>query len=640
MNPKIKKRLLRLFSTFATPRWKGSVASWCEQNLIFNEPKLSGPFSFSGREYMREPLDCWGDDGVRDIITCWGTRTGKTRIVFGGIGWRIRHSPTRVLWVMPNTDGTGGARNVSRTRFQPMIYSSPTLARYIPSGNRRWDFKTLQMIVNGSIIDMTGSNSPANLAGNPCDTVVQDETDKMQQKGESEAHPSALADQRCKEFSTPKRFKSSTPTLVSGLIWQEFLKSDQRRRFMPCPHCNKEVILAWSERFTVLPKIGVEAYCKWDDGAKKGGVWDLAVVEATAHYECPHCGGWILEHHKKDMDKKGVWKPTNPNGVPGYRGYHLPSMYSSSRETTAGRMASRFLVAKESLLGLQDFINSDLAEPYVNQDTLGKRVEMITSKTSLVDGHSRIMTVDCQAKSPYFWFVVRGWCGADSELISAGSCDDWADIEAVQKFHKVRDVGVFIDSGFGAKSDAEVYRVCAQHGEICRQDKTYKGHATFGLPVSVGWNPCKGFEESKRWKETETGLMLPYTLRSTDPYLGTSDAGKLMINLLEFSAEFFKDILASLRAGKGGFKWTVCDTSFRQVIGENVTSCAMDIYWRHMDGQVKAMVQNKFTGKVSYQWVRRNKHWPDHMYACEYMQIAAASLLGLLPVESKPVDRK
>lgn len=586
------------------PRWTGSVAQWCADNLRFNEPKLSGPFSFHGREYMREPLDTWSDNSIKDQIGCWGTRTGKTRIIFGGLAWRIKHNPTRALWVMPNAQGTGGAQAVSRTRFQPMIRSSPCLAELIPTGARRHDFKALQMLLGGSIIDLTGSNSPANLAGHPCDTVVQDEVDKYMRRGESEAEPSRLADQRAKEFSNPKRLKWSTPTLESGIIWQEFLKTDQRRRFMPCPHCGRFVVLPWSRDFTVFPILSDEAFVRWDDEAKrKDGTWDLDRVVKSARAECPHCKGHIRDEHKILMDQKGEWRPT-AKGAPGYRGYHLPSMYSVSAETGFGQMAKRFLLAKHSLQGLQDFVNSDLAEPWCNQDSRSERIELISPpEAAPVVGAIPIMTVDYQQLSPHFWYVVRAWTREKSRLLEFGNLDTWQEVAKKQEELKVRDNHVGVDSG---KFAEEVYECCLRHGKI--------------LPIGnrpaihVGWLPMKGFGRRQNWREKESGLLMPFFLSSAPlPHR------KFRLPLLEFAAHTVKDMISRMRKKKTAHLY------------EFDRRAATEEYFRHMDGEVRKKVFDATLQRLVERWVIRSRSWPNHGLDCESMNIAMALFHKLLP---------
>ncbi len=622
MNAAKKLWLVGLLMRVAAERSVETVSQWVEKNIHFREPDCTGPFSFSGREYLREPLDDFGIAEVTDQTIVGSTRIGKTRIVYGGVGWTIKHQPTRVIYVKPKTKGTAGAEDDARNRFIPMLRASPALAELIPGGARRHEFKTLQQIVGGSIIDWTGSNSVASLASNPCRLVIQDEVDKFNAVRkrddtgqEIEADASSLADERAKEFSNPKRVKVSTPTLKSGKIWDTLTKkSDLRRRFLPCPHCGKHVVFVWSKHFTVLPLLGCEAFVVWDKEAKRAdGTWDLDRVERSARKQCPHCGGHIREHHKPAMDKNGIWKPTQ-NGVPGHRGYHLSSLYVVGKSTSDGAMALRFLSAIRSLEGPQGFINSDLAEPYEGQDAAGARVELVSkTQIEITAEWKTLLTADVQQKWPYLWFVARAWNGGNSEGLDANHCDTFDDLAAVQRKHNVPDIGVMLDSGFGSRRDAEVYRECAGHGELIERPNQ--------LPSIVGWMPAKGMPTNRRWRDPESGLAMPWTLRAIDPFLGTTEAGKVEGDLFEFAAEFFEDILDRLRKGKTDYKWSIAAAIADLVYGDRST------YWKHMDGHV---IDPK-TGRRK----KRHRYWPDHLLDCEIQQVALASFLQFFEFDAK-----
>ena len=49
------------------------------------------------------------------------------------------------------------------------------------------------------------------------------------------------------------------------------------------------------------------------------------------------------------------------HAMPGHRSYHLSSLYSPWRLTSFGALAVQFLEAKDSLLGLQGFVNGVLS---------------------------------------------------------------------------------------------------------------------------------------------------------------------------------------------------------------------------------------------------------------------------------------
>ena len=611
MRPEHSQFLTGLLLRYFADRPKQSPAQWCCENLVFDEPDNSGPFTLSGREYMREVIDSWQDPAITDHVSVFGSQAGKTGGIMGGAAWAVCNEPSRLFWVMPTKESV---QKLSRTRWQKMVLRSACTAALVPTGVRRHEFKTCEQILGGSIIDMVWSNSPAALAGTPARIVILDEVDKFAEASRREADAVNLAEQRTKSFANPKRIKTSTPTLITGAIWQEFLKTDQRRRFLPCPHCRRFVVLIWSKNFTVFPLTGNEAVVAWDKESRRDdGSWDLDRVERSARFECPHCGGHIRDGHKTAMDRGGEWRPAAP-AARGYRGWHLPSLYAASPESNVGKLAVKFLQAKRSLLGLQGFINGDLAEPYMSQDTIGERTELVTSRLEVKAEWRKLLTADCQAKSPLFWYVVRSWDGGNSEAIEAGHCDSWADLRARQLANGVQDAGVFVDSGFGAMSDAEVYRECAKW---CEHIPGKQGRP----PLLVGWMPCKGMPSRKRWR-TDKGATAPHTRRPLDPFMGTSYAGACEIELLEFSGDFFKDILANLRK-KIGYKWSVTD------------AVASDEYWKHLDAEVKEPVFNAKTGHTNHIWKQRSKHWPNHWLDCEVMQIAAACNLEWFLIECK-----
>lgn len=601
-----------MLDRFFADRPKQSPSNWCCENLTFDEPNNSGPFNLAGREYMRDIIDAWADPMITDIDFVKGSQLGGTAGIMAGAAWTAYNEPSRFKWVMPTRDLVAG---FSKKRWMPMLRRSPVFAAVIPKGAKRFDFSNLSQMIAGSIIDFAWSNSPSALSSDPCRVVILDEVDKFNDGGSKEADAVNLADQRTKSFANPKRVKTSTPTLVTGLIWQDFLKTDQRRRYLPCPHCGKFVVLIWSKNFTIFKLTGEEAFVEWDAEAKRGdGTWDMERVERSARFRCPHCAGHIRDAHKTVMDRAGVWRPTAP-GAKGYLGFHLSSLYSPSAECNVGRLAVKFIQAQQSLLGLQGFINGDLAEPYESQDTRAERTELITSRMEVGAEWNKLMTVDCQQKSPHFYIAVRAWNGGNSTGIKATTCETWDELRAVQKAEGVKDVGVIVDSGFGAKDDAEVYRNCAKFCELVPNRKKNRVEA-------VGWMPSKGMPGRKKWKHAESGLLIPYYLAEIDPFIGTAQAGKVGISLFEFAGDFFKDILETLRKGRHRNKWSVADTVAKD-----------EEYWRHLDGEHKVGVHNRMTGRIVWQWRKRGPHWPNHWFDCETMQIAAANFFNLLTIE-------
>jgi len=592
-----------------------SPSEWCGENLTFDEPKNTGAFTLAGREYVREALDAFGNPLITDMVLVFGVQTGKTTVVMGGLAWAIVNDPPACMWVMPSISKVS---EVSSTRLMPLLRRSEGTRHLIPTGAARHAFKTKQYQIGSAVVIFTGSNSPSNVSSTPCSMVVQDEMEKFDPKARGEAGTSKLADDRVKNCPTPKRLKTSSPALADGQIWEALMTTDVRRRFVPCPHCQKEIHLVWSQAFTVFDLTGCEAFIRWDAESERPSrrgldKWDLERVEKSAAFICPFCGGRILDCHKTLMDRNGKWKPTRV-AAPGHVGWHLPSMYGNSVEMSFGKLAVQFLTEKHSLEGCKNFINSVLAEPYNAQDTVGERIELVKAAIEVTDGNGpgRLMTVDCQANAPYFWYVVRAWTPEETQAIDAGSLNSWDEVRAKQEFHKIKDVCVMIDSGYGAMSDAEVYRNCARYCQpVPRPGK---------VPWVFGWMPSKGMPGRKRWID-EKGISQPWTMREIDPFLGTSNAGVVSMNLFEFASDYMKDILDTMRKNKEAIKirWSVASDR----------GIDMDVYWKHMDAESKNPGYKSRTG-TTWNWEKRGSKWPNHLLDCEVMQIALANCLGLI----------
>lgn len=576
-----------------------TASVWCESNLMFNEPGNVGPYSLAGREYAREPLDCFSDPLVTDIVLVFGSQGGKTGILMGGAAYRLKNHPSRMGWAFPNTDLS---RAFSETRWIPMLRASPIFLGLIPEGAHRHAFKKGQQSVGQGMVNFMGSNSAANLSSNPMQVTIADEVDKFNEGGIKEADALNLLEQRTKDASSPKRAKASTPTVTSGPIWQELLKSDFRRRFAPCPFCAKLVVFSFSKDYTVIDPTGCEAFLTWDKEARKpSGGWDLDRVFRSARYQCPHCGGHIHDGHKTAMDRNGVWKPTK-DARSTIRGYHLPSFYAPSAQTTAGKIAVKFLEAKASLKGVRGIVNSDFAEPWENQDERFTRHEIIVpSDSAKTEGSVGIMTVDYQKLSPDFWVVIRDWWpNGVSQFRGYWPLFSWDDLIDLQEEQKIENHMVFIDRNHEPE---EVYRRCLKRGKLA--------HRPNMPPLFVGWVPVNGLDKRAVFKDQKTKQELIWRVKD----IGGVRRG-FEFPMLQFNGPAMKDILAMLRGPEPPFRWLL-------------TEKVDEVYRKHMASNFRKTETNRLGG-VTSDWVKRS-NWPDHIYDCETEQIAAALLKRKLP---------
>jgi hypothetical protein len=135
--------------------------------------------------------------------------------------------------------------------------------------------------------------------------------------------------------------------LGASSIEREYEASDQRRYFVPCPHCSHRQWL----RFEQL---------RWDKGQPE-----------TAAYICESCDTAIAEHHKTWMLEHGEWRAMAPMAAGKTAGFHLSSLYSpvgwrsGARSPPRGRAA----VSKESgsAAAIKTFKNTELGETWVEE---------------------------------------------------------------------------------------------------------------------------------------------------------------------------------------------------------------------------------------------------------------------------------
>jgi phage terminase large subunit GpA-like protein len=86
---------------------------------------------------------------------------------------------------------------------------------------------------------LTGANSATGLRSMPARYIFLDEVDAYPASADEEGDPVTLAEARTTTFSHRRKvFMVSTPS-IRGIsrIEREYEASDQRRYFVPCPHC-------------------------------------------------------------------------------------------------------------------------------------------------------------------------------------------------------------------------------------------------------------------------------------------------------------------------------------------------------------------------------------------------------------------
>ena len=331
------------------PPVRMTVSEWADRYRVLSPESCPepGPWRTSRVPYLREIMDTLGDPLVRKVVWASASQVGKTEVVMNYLGSRIHKDPCPTMVVQPTLKK---AQGWSKTRLAPMLRDSKALrgkvadVRTRDSGNT-----TLQKTYPGGLLTIVGANSAADLSSDPIRDFLGDEIDRYPASAGTEGDPLSLGIQRTRNFWNRKVFYVSSPgDLDTSRIWPEWLASDMRRYFVPCPHCSKRQVLIWKN-------------VKWETEEVEG---EALHRPGTAVYVCANCGAIIEEVDKRRMLELGEWRPTNPGGA--FPGFHLSALYSPW--VTWAELAALWLEKKRSPEELKTFINLQLGEPWEERD--------------------------------------------------------------------------------------------------------------------------------------------------------------------------------------------------------------------------------------------------------------------------------
>ena len=283
------------------------VSDWADKHRMLGSRGSAepGPWRTNRTPYLRDVMDALSPaHPARRVVFMKGAQVGGTECGNNWIGYVIHHAPGPMLAVQPTTEL---AKRFSDQRIDPLVEETPAIRqRVAPARSRDSGNRQLSKEFPGGQLVMTGANSAVGLRSMSARFLFLDEVDAYPGDVEGEGDPVALAEARARTFGwRRKTLLVSTPT-ISGLsrIEREYLASDQRRFFLPCPHC---AAMQWL-RFERL-------------------VWDKGEPD-SARYLCEACDGAIGEQHKTAMLAGGEWRPTAIPQDPHAIGFHISALYS------------------------------------------------------------------------------------------------------------------------------------------------------------------------------------------------------------------------------------------------------------------------------------------------------------------------
>jgi phage terminase large subunit GpA-like protein len=358
--------------------------------------KAGGPEPGSYRTdrtpYAREVMRALSpQDPHRRVVVMGASQLLKTQVALNWISASIHQSPGNILALFPTEKLV---KRVSH-RISETIKAVPKLNELVAPPRSRDARNTIDAKeYDGGTLYLATARSASNLAEISCRYVYGDELDRWEMDVGGEGDPVELAEARTSNFGhSAKIYYSSSPTIEgASLIETLYLQSDQRRYYVPCPHCQVRQELVWSQ-------------VRWDDALTR------------AVYVCPECGAEIEEHHKSAMLAAGEWR-AQAAGDGQTAGFQLSQLYAPLGWSSWLVLARKYVKAKTALERgdkgpMQVFYNTRLALTFDATDErtraaeLKKRAEDFPALTLPLGCLELTMAVDTQGNR--LEYLIMGW---------------------------------------------------------------------------------------------------------------------------------------------------------------------------------------------------------------------------------------
>lgn len=329
---------------FWRPAPRRSLAAWADEKFL-----LPAGDANAGRwrtlSYQRGLMDAMTDPTIERVTIMKSARVGYTRMFCAAVGYFVEHDPCPILVVQPTLDD---AKKHSKEDLAPMFRDIPELAALIAEPRAKDSENTiLDKLFRGGSLSLIGANSPRGFRRISRRVVIFDELDGYPISAGTEGDQLQLGMRRTEYYWNRKILCGSTPTITGrSRIEREFQAGDQRRYYVPCPHCGTYQVLAF-------PNL------KWPDGDP-----------AAAAFQCVAHGCRIEPRHKPAMLDAGEWRADAPEHfrLPSGRGhasFHVWAAYSSSPNAAWGQLAAEYVAAVHGgATTHQTFVNTVLGETW------------------------------------------------------------------------------------------------------------------------------------------------------------------------------------------------------------------------------------------------------------------------------------
>lgn len=344
-----------------------STEHWSAENVILpNESKLIGPIRWDLFPHAKGPMEAFDDPKIYKIVCQWASQLGKTIFAIACL-LKLGHFKNRPMVLADSNEKS--ARRVAR-RIWKALRLSPAFAGQLPPLPQQ---SSEHIHTKAFEVHIAWAGSPDSAADYSAWLAILNEVDKMKRgKDSKEAHFPLLVESRLKGIHGAKCLIISTPSREgNSYVEAARLEGDNRRREIPCPHCEHFQELRTGEVVTKQGKVpGGIAF------ETRDGEIDAELARLTAYYQCERCLGRIEDRHRYEIFNAGLWvpegcrvekgkvvgTPVRPGRIASFG--PLPELHSMLPDTNFGTYAEKYALSLLNRERRQDFINSSEARTF------------------------------------------------------------------------------------------------------------------------------------------------------------------------------------------------------------------------------------------------------------------------------------
>lgn len=340
------------------PPKKAPIIQWATDN------QNSLAQLFAPKSFQKAWLLAFESPFIEKIVLCKSARVGYAIFMNTAIGWVIVNAPANIM-VAQNTV-TDAEKYAGKEAGKVFTYCTPVAQRMIGKNT------VTEKAFYGGDFSVVWATSASSFRMATVRNLFLDEISGWPDNPDNEGDPIENAITRTETESQRKIVLGSTPKEAGTCkITKEFLLTDQRYLYVPCPECGH------------MHRLKLENL-RYSPSDYK-----------SAHFVCPANSCKIYEHHKYVMVESGEWRATREfkccdvHQVPEkwdetgsalcYKcgqigdtnergkvdaGFHIWMAYNDNPNTALPTLAKEYEKAKKDPLKMQSFMNTKIGVEY------------------------------------------------------------------------------------------------------------------------------------------------------------------------------------------------------------------------------------------------------------------------------------